>query len=262
MIACQYYLAPGRRAPGNAQNRVLLVMLPGAGFAASAFANEGMVEAVHERGLAADVAAADPDIDLYLDGSIARALDHAIVEPALAQGYSRVWFLGVSMGGMGALLYASVYAARVEGLVLLAPFLGTKGTIAEIEAAGDLASWSAARSDATATEIRMLAWLQDFLARQPVLPTLYLGYGRGDRFALGHRMLAESLPRACVVTEEGGHDWATWLALWRRVLDASPFTAGCGGQSRAPALDDTRRPDAYHDDDDVGNGSDRHGHRR
>jgi hypothetical protein len=23
--------------------------------------------------------------------------------------------------------------------------------------------------------------------------------------------------------DDGGHDWVTWLALWHRVLEASPF---------------------------------------
>ena len=226
MITCQYHLAPG-----GAQNRVLLVMLPGAGIAASAFADQGLVEAVHERNLAVDVAATHLELDHYLDGSIVNALDHAIIEPALAQGYSRIWFLGISLGGMGALLYTSVHAARVEGLVLLAPFLGTQGTIAEIVAAGGLASWSASRSAATAPEIRMLAWLQDFLSSRPAHPALYLGYGRADRFARGHRLLAETLPQSRVMTEEGGHDWTTWLTLWRHVLNASPLTTN---SSNAP----------------------------
>jgi hypothetical protein len=134
---------------------------------------------------------------------------------------------------MGALLHASAYAGQVEGLVLLAPFLGTPGTIAEVRQAGGLAAWSAARSAAVETEKRMLVWLQNFVVQLPPSPALYLGYGSGDRFAPGHKMLAEQLPDACVVTEAGGHDWKTWRALWQRILDSSPFTT---------ALDDTARP--------------------
>ena len=174
-----------------------------------------------------------PDLGLYLDGGIAEALHRAVVEPARAQGYTRIWLLGISLGGMGALLHASAYAGQVEGLVLLAPFLGTPGTIAEIAQAGGLAAWSAARSAAVETEKRMLVWLQNFVAQLPSSPALYLGYGSGDRFAPGHRMLAEQLPGASVVTETGGHDWKTWRALWQRILDTGPFTT---------ALDDTVRP--------------------
>jgi pimeloyl-ACP methyl ester carboxylesterase len=225
MIPCLSY-----KAPGAAGSRVLLVMLPGAGMEAAEFAMHGMVDEVQARGLAIDIVATRPDLGLYLDGSIAEALHRAVVEPARAQGYTRIWLLGISLGGMGVLLHASTYEGQVEGLVLLAPFLGTPGTIAEVRQAGGLAAWSVARSAAVDTEKRMLVWLQNFIADFPSSPALYLGCGSGDRFAPGHRMLAEPLPEAYVVTEEGGHDWETWRKLWQRILDRAPF---------ATALDDT-----------------------
>jgi pimeloyl-ACP methyl ester carboxylesterase len=203
-------------------------MLPGVGIEAGEFADRGMVDAVHGRGLAIDIVAAHPALDLYLDGTVAEALHRVVVEPALARGYKRLWFLGISLGGMGALLYTSTHTPHVEGVVLLAPFLGTQGTVAELLEAGGLASWSPLASASTSTERRMLVWLQDFLARRTTHPALYLGYGRNDRFGQGHRMLAEQLPKERVVTAEGGHDWTTWLALWRHVLDISPFTTNCG----------------------------------
>ena len=211
------------KAPSAAADRVLLVMLPGVGIDAAAFAARGMVAAVHRRGLAVDVVAARPDVELYLDGGIAAALHDAIVAPALARGYARIWLLGISMGGMGALLHAAAYAAQLEGVVLLAPFLGTRGTIAELTRAGGLDGWPPAGSAATAMERRMLIWLRDALALRPARPALYLGYGADDRFAEGHRLLAARLPADRVVTAGGGHDWETWLTLWQGVLDASPF---------------------------------------
>ncbi|GLR66120.1 hypothetical protein GCM10010909_07980 [Acidocella aquatica] len=224
------------KAPGAGGDRVLLVMLPGAGIKASAFVEHGMADAVHARGLAVDIIIAQPDLDLYLDGDVAAALHRAVVEPARAQGYARVWLLGISLGCMGALLYASAHAAALEGMVLLAPFLGTKGTVAELGRAGGLAAWPAARSAATAPEQRMLVWLRDFLVQRAVSPALYLGYGREDRFARGHRLLADALPAARVVTAAGGHDWDTWRTLWRLVLDTSPFLPA--GEATAAELDD------------------------
>jgi hypothetical protein len=231
------------RAPSAGPDRVLLIMLPGVGIEAAEFAEHGMVAAVHAHGLAVDIAAVHPGLELYLDGDMAAALHRTIVEPALRQGYARIWLLGISLGGMGALLYANAFARHVEGLVLLAPFLGTRGTIAELAKAGGLASWSPARSAATESEQCVLAWLQDFLVRRPACPALYLGYGREDRFAPGHRILAELLPEDYVVTAEGGHDWDTWLALWRLVLDASPFTTNSGTPGEA-ASGGTGRCDA------------------
>lgn len=214
------------RAPAAGDDRVLLVMLPGVGIEAPEFAENGMVKAVQAHGWAVDVVAVRPDLELYLDGEIATVLHRHVVEPALAQGYTRIWLLGISLGGMGALLYASTHAALVEGLVLLAPFLGTRGTMAELAKAGGLAAWSPAGSIATDHEQRMLKWLQGFLLRQPERPALYLGYGCDDRFAPGHRILAEAMRQDDVVTEAGGHDWDSWLKLWRRVLEKSPFAGG------------------------------------
>jgi pimeloyl-ACP methyl ester carboxylesterase len=211
------------KAPATDPDRVLLIMLPGAGMQAAEFAGQGMVAAVHALGLPVDIAAAQPDLELYLDGDIAGALHRAIIEPARAQGYTRLWLLGISLGGMGALLYASAHA-EVEGLVLLAPFLGTKGTIAELAKAGGLAAWSPAGSAATDSEQSMLVWLQKFLAQNPARPALYLGYGRTDRFAPGHLLLADLLPEDHVVSADGGHDWETWRTLWQRVLEHAPFS--------------------------------------
>jgi pimeloyl-ACP methyl ester carboxylesterase len=196
---------------------VLLVMLPGVGIEAAEFAEHGMIAAVRERGLAVDVVAVRPELDLYLDGDVAAVLHREVIEPELARGVRRIWLLGISLGGMGAVLYAGAYEGVVEGVILLAPFLGTQGTIAEIEAAGGFAAWSGGA--VTVPEGRMLGWLRE----RPEGVKVYLGYGEADRFARGHRLLAETLPAANVVTEAGGHDWGTWAGLWRKVLDAGVF---------------------------------------
>ncbi len=196
-------------------------MLPGAGIEAADFAKHGMTDVA----LHVDVIAVQPELELYLDGSIALALHDKIIEPALARGYTWIWLLGISLGGMGALLYADAYPSQIEGLVLLAPFLGTKGTVAEMAKAGGLAAWSSANSAATEPEQRMLIWLQNHLAQKHAPPLLYLGYGNHDRFAQGHRMLADLLPAHRVFTTESGHDWDAWAPLWRQILNAEPFSA-------------------------------------
>jgi alpha-beta hydrolase superfamily lysophospholipase len=198
-------------------------MLPGVGIEAGDFARKGLVAAVQERGLPVDVAAVRPALGHYLDGTIDKEIQREVIRPAQQAGYTRIWFLAISLGGMGALLYAGSEAADVEGVILLAPFLGTQGTLAEIVDAGGLMAWSSGASQATAAERRLLIWLKDFLLQRRKRPALYLGYGRADRFARGHAMLADLLPNDRVVVAAGGHDWETWTALWRQVLDMQPF---------------------------------------
>ena len=83
-------------------------------------------------------------------------------------------------------------------------------------------------------EKRMLTWLQTQLAQPKAAPALYLGYGQADRFAAGHRMLAELLPPAHVAVVPGGHDWQSWAVLWRQLLGRSPFAGPGAGRWQEP----------------------------
>ena len=201
-----------------AAERVLLVMLPGAGIAAEDFAAQGLVAAAQRDLPGLEIIALRPSLDLYLEGNIAPVLHEGVIAPALASGIRRIWLLGISLGGMGALLYASAYPELVEGLVLLAPFLGTHGTIAELTRAGSFDRWAAEGSEATAPERQLLAWLQGHLHGGATSPRIFLGYGERDRFAGGHRLLAAQLPATQVVRVDGGHDWAAWTEAWTRIL--------------------------------------------
>jgi len=214
--------------PDRGVDRTLLVMLPGVGSAAEEFAAHGFIAAVQDGGGPIDVIAACPELDLYLDGTIAAALHETAIAPAMARGYARLWLLGISLGGMGALLYAAAHPAAVDGIVQLAPFLGTPGTIDEIASAGGIPAWSAPRSRATGGERTALLWLQHHIAQSPARPVLYLGYARQDRFAPGHRLIAQHLPPERVVAVEGGHDWDSWAILWGRMLERCPFAAKPG----------------------------------
>jgi len=205
------------------EERILLIMLPGAGIEAADFAAQGLVAMAQREMPALDVIAVWPELELYLEGSVAPVLQEAVIAPALASGIRRIWLLGLSLGGMGALLHASAYPHVVEGLVLLAPFIGTHGTVAEIAVAGSFDRWSAVESGATPPERQLLVWLQGQLRSGADSPRLFLGHGVDDRFAVGHRLLAAQLPASQVVMVDGGHDWATWTAAWRAILERRPF---------------------------------------
>lgn len=222
LIGCLHYPAPGGAD-------ILLIMLPGAGIGAGDFAAQGMIDAVRAQELPIDIIAAQPDTGLYLEDGVTAALHAELVCPALARGVTRIWLLGISLGGMGALLYASAYPQHIEGLLLIAPFLGTRGTIAELARAGGLAHWSAQNSAATLPEQNLLRWLRAHLARQGRAPALYLGYAVQDRFAPAHRLLAEQLPAHRVAVAPGGHDWPSWRALWCQLLAFAPFAPAAGG---------------------------------
>lgn len=209
-------------APGGAK-RVLLIMLPGATDKPQDFVEWGFIRALRERNLAVDVAAVDTPIDYYFEQTIVERLHQDIVTPARSEGYEHIWLLGISLGGMGCLLYLREHAADIAGAVLLVPYLGSRGTIAEITGVGSFQHWT---SDCkTDDEERVfLTWLQTYPFLTRKLPKIYLGYGVDDRFAPASKLLAKLLPPPQVATIRGGHDWGTWLALWMNLQDRELFS--------------------------------------
>ena len=208
-------------APGTAK-RVLLIMLPGATDKPEDFVERGFIRALRDRNVAVDVAAVDAHMDYYLERTIVERLHQDVVVPARAEGYEQIWVLGISLGGMGCLLYLREHAKEIAGVVLLAPYLGSRGTIAEIIDRGGFQHWQFDRK--TDDEERVfLHWLQSALSLTPAVRKMYLAYGAEDRFAPASALLSELLPPQQVITLPGGHDWHTWLALWINLQDRKLF---------------------------------------
>jgi pimeloyl-ACP methyl ester carboxylesterase len=213
--ACPATLAP-----------VLLVLLPGAHMAPAEMQREGFVAAVRQRRLAVDVSIADAHLGYVHDGSVMQHLHADVIAPARAAGYRRIWLGGISLGGYLALHYARLHPGQIEGLTLLAPYLGARSLFDTMAAAGGPQAW---RQNTTAPQPEqpddaLWRWLLDPAALHP--PT-WLGFGREDRFAEAHHLLAGLLPAERVHTLPGGHDWAPWRALWSQWLDRGLLPGAC-----------------------------------
>lgn len=63
----------------------------------------------------------------------------------------------------------------------------------------------------------------------PAGPPVWLGFGREDRFADAHRLLAQALPAERHFDVPGGHDWPPWRALWSAWLDRRLLPQACAG---------------------------------
>jgi hypothetical protein len=200
---------------------ILLVLLPGVNIRAEDFVAHDFVATLRARDDVVDLLIAEPDLDSYLDGSIQRRLEAMLA--AEARSYARLWLGGISLGALGALLVAASGRLAVDGILLLAPFIGVPGLVAEIDRAGGFGAWQPGAIADNDSERRVCAWLKTYLATPAPRPSLQLGYGTSDRFALASRLLAAGLPPARCHVAEGGHDWPTWKALWTRILDARPF---------------------------------------
>jgi pimeloyl-ACP methyl ester carboxylesterase len=211
----------------DARSDTLLVFLPGAFLKPEEFERQGFVSAVQERDLAADSLLVDADVSYYYDQTFIERLQQDVIEPQRALGYQKIWLVGISIGGFGALIHELARPGTVDGIVTLAPYLGRRPIGAEIHNAGGLRAWKAPEGPLPDEEVdrKLWPWLQQYAspARPEKLPPLYLGFGLSDRFASNHRLLADALPTGHVFTTEGGHDWPQWSQLWRNMLDVLPL---------------------------------------
>ena len=213
--------------------RTLLVFLPGAGSFPQEFVREGFVDQVRRRRIAADMLLVDAHRGYYNERSIVERLDADVIAPARRQGYDAVWLVGISLGGLGALIHEERSPGQVAGLVVLAPYLGEESFLRGIAAAGGLTAWRAPAHEppAGAFEVPLWRWLQGYApgagGAAAARPPLYLGYGTADRFAGANALLGAALPAAQVFTTDGGHDWPAWRNLWSRLLDVLPLPR-CG----------------------------------
>jgi len=198
----------GSRAPTQ------MIWLPGAYHHARDFEQAGFAQAVQARRKPVDLLFVDLEMQHLNDQGALDQLQSEIVIPARASGAS-IWLAGISLGGLFALDYASSHLEEIDGLCVLAPYLGNRMLIDEIAAAG-LAGWEPGALADSDAERRIWRFLKTRAGSRP----LFLGYGRGDRFSRAHDLLAAALPASSVQVVEGGHEWRTWTLLWENFLDS------------------------------------------
>lgn len=202
----------------------LLVLMPGRGDRPQRYAENGFADVVRDSGVEADVLGVDMHLGYFRDKTVADRLHQDVVAPALERG-QKVWLGGISLGGLGSLLYMARQPGNVEGAILLSPYLGEGKVLDEIEAAGSLAAWEPPELDPAPSEPpegqevwqRLWIFLQQSL-ENPDSPPLYLAYGNGDRLSRAHHLLARELPDDQVVVVDGGHDWEAWVPLWEELM--------------------------------------------
>jgi pimeloyl-ACP methyl ester carboxylesterase len=218
------------RAPQESAERILLVMLPGVKDRPQDFVQHGFISAIRKHGWPIDIVAVDANMDYYIDGTIVDRLVTDIIGPARGR-YRQIWLMGISLGGLGCLNYVRAHAGHVHGVVVLAPYLGARGTIAGIARAGGLACWEPAGLEPDDEDQLLLAWIKSYRGHEPGIPPIFLGYGTADRFIAASTLLAAVLPPLNVVSVAGGHDWAAWTKLWGLLLERDVF--GLAAHDRA-----------------------------
>jgi len=207
-------------APAKAQR--LVVVLPGRGDDLNGLRKSGIAQAVQSAWPDADVMLTGLALGYYMEGRAVQRLHDEVIAPARRRGYGEIWLVGASLGGMGALMHDSAYPNQVNGMVLLAPYLGDKPVWSQVAAAGGVAAWQPPPKPDTVNgdNFQQELWrhLQGWSRQPAAARNVWLAYGKKDSFREFMPLVTPLLPPGHVLLREGGHDWDVWAPATREVL--------------------------------------------
>ncbi len=209
------------------RNKNLIVFLRGMGGTLNCifdghecFEKVGFVEAVRMRELPYDMIAPNAHFGYYNDRTLIVRLKEDVIQPAKAMKYEKIWRVGISMGGLGSILYLKEHTKNIDGILLLGPFLGDRLIIDEIYSAGGIDQWEPGDYDEEDDWQRMLwHWLKEYIRHGNVHPPIYLGIGTEDFNYRSHKLLASALSPEHVIEISGKHRFSTFKRIWDIFLD-------------------------------------------
>lgn len=201
---------------GAAGGPLALALLSGTYSEPEDFIREGFPAAVRDQGVDAEIIMADVRAAWFADGSVVRRLRESVVAPAMARGRTRIWLVGVSLGGLAALCYAARFENEIAGIVLISPYPATRDVLREMSAAGGVRSWNPRIPPQGDLEREAWRWLAG-----PCQVPVHCYFASDDRFADGQRLMAQAIDPQRVRELPGSHDWESWRRLWGEFLCVS-----------------------------------------
>jgi S-formylglutathione hydrolase FrmB len=189
---------------------------------------EGVPEAIHRGWPEPDILMADLTINFYRKGLATRRLHDEIVLPSRQQGYSEIWLAGGSMGGLGALMYEWQHPGKMDGLILISPYMGSSSVTDDIREAGGLKSWDSGERTAVMQKDNYdrLVWqmAQGWIGDEVKLQRVWLMCGDEDSLYPDVQMLGDILPENRYFPGAGDHSWDYWIPnlelLFRAVAES------------------------------------------
>jgi len=214
---------PSQRFEANQPATGLIVLMPGFGDGPRHYVKHGFVDTVRAANPAFDVVAVNAHFGYYRNFSVVDRLHEDIIEP-LRERYDAIWLVGISMGGLGAAIYTMSYPDNVDGMILLAPFMGSEEVVEEVMSAGSLGRWtppdlSTIEDDRDRRYYELWTFYQGYVTDPGRKPGLYLGFGDQDHLRGPNAFVAEVLKPEQSLVLSGGHKWRVWKPLFAELAN-------------------------------------------
>ena len=200
----------------SSRSAPLLALLPGTYSEPEDFVREGFPAAVQSHGIEAELVMAQIRASWFSDGTVVDRIREAVIVPARERGRSRIWLVGISLGGLAALSYAARHERDIDGILLISPYPASRPVLNEMQ---NLSSPQSSKpASVTERDLEREAWMWLVNNRDDGRLPVYCYFASGDRFAFGQRQMARALDSERVRELPGGHDWTAWRALWAEFL--------------------------------------------
>lgn len=188
--------------------------MPGLGDGANIFAQQNLIDALQKCNDSLNIVALDSHLGYFSNRTIITRLNTEVIAPAKAQGIDNIWVIGVSLGGLGSLLYSVNHPDDLTGLILLSPYLGEKEDLESLLKSSDLYNWQPKQTN----DFQTLWFSLIELSRSEKLSNIYMGTGNQDRYIAQQDQFSKLLNESNTIKIEGKHQWSTWNQLWNPLL--------------------------------------------
>jgi len=192
----------------------LIILLSGRGASETYFEDNEWVEIAREHGSKVDFIAPYAHFGYYMTRTLLPRLNEDVIIPAKKLGYQTISVVGISMGGLGSILYSKKFPDDIDRIYLVAPFLGKEEVHEEIRQAGGLDKWELKKENAEDWNYFIWQRLKMIIKDPGLKKKIFLGYGEQDSLK-GHDVLAQALPPQQVITLPGGHKDVVFAEIWK-----------------------------------------------
>lgn len=194
-------------------NTTLVLLLPGFGDSPKHFIKHETVEQIMECRPDVNIIGVDSHFGYYKTDTIIERLHDDIIGPAKAAGIKQIWLMGISMGGIGSLIYRQAHPDDLTAIILMAPYVGSWGDLTLYQNQPEQARKSVSP--------KIISLWDGLMATATDDPAITLASGADDSSSKQHNWLAGLIGSNHVITAPGGHQWEVWKSLWPQALQLS-----------------------------------------